>query len=372
MSKPMSKPISKRAKQWMIGLVLVVALVAGLLPVLSVRADFGVNWTAQYYNNIGLTGDPVVTQTGLPGVNFTWGSGSPANGVNSDQFSVRFTSTQTFAGGTYDFIVTSDDGVRVFIDGVNVLDRFVPRVQATDRFTQVLSAGTHSLVVEYFEDGDQAMIQFQWFLVAAPPVVAQPTNQLIVTPAFIVVTPVPGGAIVPTPYPTPSGPAASIFFVRALALRTGPYLGATYITRIDRDPQWYAVDARNDSEGVFNWYRVTTPDGRTGWASGRYLNLNVDPNTLPVAGSIFDEIDNAPDVGAAGVATSVLNLRVRPSTRALEIANIGYGERVSIIGRTVQASMDQWYQVRRADGQVGWVAVGFMRISGQINAVPIR
>src|SRR5699024_240037 len=124
-------------------------------------------------------------------------------------------------------------------------------------------------------------IQFQWFLTSPA---AQPTAFMpppVIVPTSFVTTPgaffTPGFVtpLGPTPTPTPSGPQASIHFVRALALRTGPYLGATYITRIDRTYPSYPVLARNDSEGVYNWYLVQAPDGRQGWASGRYLDLDV-------------------------------------------------------------------------------------------------
>ena len=129
--------------------------------------DFGTNWTATYYNSTDLTGSVVYTEVLPNGININWGTGSPNAAVNVDNFSARFTSVQLFNAGTYEFVASSDDGVRVFIDGVLVLDRFIGRVLTTDRFQQTLTAGTHSLTVEYVEFIDQAAIQFQWFQVAA-------------------------------------------------------------------------------------------------------------------------------------------------------------------------------------------------------------
>lgn len=358
-----------RTTRWL-GLAAGLALVVALLPSFRARADFGVNWTALFYNNPSLSDAPLVTQTNVPGINFNWGAGSPAPEINSDNFSARFSSTQTFAGGTYDFVVTADDGVRVFIDGQLVLDRFYARPVTTDRFTQTLAPGAHSLVVEYFEQTDQAQIQFQWFL-TTPAV--QPTAPVVIVPTSFVATPFFATPLGPTPEPTPSGPQATIHFVRALALRTGPYLGATYITRIDRTYPSYNVLARNDSEGMYNWYLIQTPDGRQGWASGRYLDLSVDISEVPVQGSVFDEINDTPHIGVVAIPRAVMVLRQYPSSRANDIGRIGYGEYVELIGRTVQANIDQWYQVRQsATGLVGWIYAPWVTVHGEVKQVPIR
>lgn len=358
------------SKRTVIGVVALAFALLTLWPGSRANAEYGTNWTAQYYTNPTLSGDPVVTQTAVPGVNFSWGTGSPAADVPSDNFSARFSSTQTFTGGTYDFVVTSDDGVRVIIDGRTVLDRFYARTQTTDRFTQALTAGQHSLIVEYFEQTDQASISFQWFLVNAN---TGGGGQVVVTPgAPQVITLVPPGGLQPTAVVTPSGPQAQVTFVRALAIRTGPYLGATYISRLTRD-QSYTVLGRNRSEGVYNWYLVQTPDGRQGWASGRYLTLSVEVDAIPEVGSIFDEIDGAPDIGVVAVPRANMVLRQRPSVRSPRIGTIGYGEQVQLIGRTVQAGEDKWYQVRRpSTGEVGWIFAPYITVHGEIYQVPVR
>ena len=124
-------------------------------------------------------------------MNFNWPN-SPAANVNSDNFSVRFTSTQNFSQGTYDFSVTFDDGARVFIDGDNVFDDQSGGPAKTRTFSRDMTAGSHNLTVELVERTDTAVIQFQYFLAGTAP---QPT----VGP-----TPTPG----PTNTPGPHRPAA--------------------------------------------------------------------------------------------------------------------------------------------------------------------
>jgi hypothetical protein len=56
------------------------------------------------------------------------------------------------SGGTYRITARVDDGVRVYIDGVQVIvDAW--KVQAVTSYTQdvVLTTGNHTFTVEYFE-----------------------------------------------------------------------------------------------------------------------------------------------------------------------------------------------------------------------------
>lgn len=336
-----------------------VLLLLALLPVASVQAEFGVNWTAQYYNTADLTGAIVATQTGLNGINFDWGQNSPIPGtVNADFFSVRFTSTQTFTAGNYDFQLTSDDGARVFIDGVLVLDRFVGRSQTTDTFTRTMG-GTQTLVVEYFDNTAAAMVRFEWFPQGAAPTTLPGTA-----------TALPGTPGTPA---ATAGPAftASVVNVRGLSIRTGPYLGASLVG-VARPDIAYPVSGRNSDEGIYTWYLITTGEGEVGWASGRYLSVTGDVNAIPQQGSIFDQIDNAPATGVIAAPRAYMNLRRRPSTRVEPpLTQVPWGAEVDLIGRTVQGGQNRWYQVRY-EGQVGWIYAPFVSVRGDINAVPIR
>ncbi len=336
------------------------AIIAGamvllaLIPMFSAFAELGTNWTASYYASTDLSGPVVYTETLPAGINVNWGSGSPNPAVPVDNFSARFTSVQLFTAGTFEFVVSSDDGVRVLIDGVLVLDRFIGRILTTDRFQQTLTAGTHSLTVEYVEFTDQAAVSVQWFQVGGTPGL---------TPGVSVTN------IAPTQVGTCAGTCATVTGVRGLALRTGPYLGASFITTLAQD-QSYPVIGRNPDEGIFNWYKVQVGD-RVGWVSGRYIKLSVDINAVPVTTSIFDEIDGVADFGARAYPRAVMNMRSRPSTRMPEIMNIPWGAPLELLGRTVQAGQNQWLQVRY-EGVVGWIDARWVTVKGEIYQVPIR
>ncbi len=338
-------------------------VVLAMMPLFSVQAESGANWNATYYNTNDLTGPVVYTEVLPSGININWGSGSPAPAVNVDNFSARFTSVQAFAGGVYEFKLSSDDGVRLYIDGVRVLDKYGPRVLATDTLQQTLSAGTHSLTVEYVEYTDQALLRVEWFGLTLG---GTPGLTPGLTPGVSALTP---GAPVLTATAVYSGPLATVSGVRGLALRTGPYLGASFVTTLVGGDS-YPVLARNRDEGSYNWYKLQVGD-RIGWASGRYLTLNVDLNSLPLQGSIFDEIDGVQDIGARAYPRAAMNLRSRPSTRMPEIADVPWGAPLELLGRTVQAGVDQWLHVRY-NGIVGWVDAAYVTVRGEIYQVPIR
>ncbi len=344
-------------------LALLTALV--LFPIVPARADFGTNWSGTFFNDatLGSSGAVGVPVAGINGLNFQWGTGAPTingvpvPGIGTDNFSARFTSTQALTPGTYNFIVTSDDGVRVYINGALVLDKFIGRPVTTDSFTQVISTSPVNMTVEYFEGIDQAQLQFQWFLVGGT------------TPGATTV-----GGFTTTPVATNVPLTASVVSVRGLAVRSGPYLGASLVT-VARPGNPYVPLAQNKDEGQFTWYLLQVNE-KTGWASGRYLEFTGDPSGLPTQGTIFEQIDGAPDIGVTAIPRSIMNLRRRPSQRTTLLAQIPWGAELSLIGRTVQGGQNHWLQVRynTENGQsyVGWIFAPFVSIQGNLDSVPIH
>jgi hypothetical protein len=93
-------------------------------------------------------------------------------GTYANDFSVRYKMRKTFAAGVYSFTVGADDGVRLFVDGVNVIT--APGAFFTHSYTEFtsapicLTAGTHDLIIEYFERGGDARMSFTYSLVPPP------------------------------------------------------------------------------------------------------------------------------------------------------------------------------------------------------------
>jgi hypothetical protein len=136
-----------------------VAPVTAQGPILPQHSDPA--WQAQYWNNQGLSGSPVLERQDA-NIDFDWGTGSPGSGVAADHFSARWTRYIDVTPGTYNFSVTSDDGVRVWIDEVLLLDRWYDHAAQTFTFTKYLGPGHHLVRVEYYENGGFAVAKLSW------------------------------------------------------------------------------------------------------------------------------------------------------------------------------------------------------------------
>jgi len=143
--------------------LLAAVLLAGLLGPLSavVSAQSPGPFRGEYYNNTTLSGAPVLVRDDST-VNFDWGGGSPGSGVNSDNFSVRWTGFIHFGAGTYTFYVTTDDGARLWVDDQLIIDQWRPQVATTYSASKYLSAGYHSVRLEYYEGQGNAVIRLRW------------------------------------------------------------------------------------------------------------------------------------------------------------------------------------------------------------------
>jgi glucose/arabinose dehydrogenase len=113
-------------------------------------------FTAQFYNNMNLEGNSVVTRQDND-INFDWGQAKPAPEVNADQFSARWTKNHNFEGGTYEFTTTSDDGIRLYIDGNLVIDQWNDHGATVHSIEVDLTAGIHNIRIEYYENGWDAV-----------------------------------------------------------------------------------------------------------------------------------------------------------------------------------------------------------------------
>ncbi len=155
-------------------------------------------FNAQYFNNLTLAGSPALTRLD-PKINFDWGAGSPGSGVNTNNFSVRWTNSVFFGAGKYRFITTSDDGVRLYVDNQLVIDKWINQSALSYYTDTTLTAANHTIKMEYFDAGGDALAQLTWDLLPnqSPPPTPPPTP----TP-----TPTPVPTPTPTPIPTPTPP----------------------------------------------------------------------------------------------------------------------------------------------------------------------
>lgn len=117
---------------------------------------------AEYFDNADLS-VPVLTRTDAV-VDFAWGNGSPDAAVAPDTFSVRWTGqVQAEFSETYTFHATTDDGVRLWVGGTLIIDRWVNQAPTTSTGSIALTAGQRAdLRMEYYESGGGASAKLEW------------------------------------------------------------------------------------------------------------------------------------------------------------------------------------------------------------------
>jgi glucose/arabinose dehydrogenase len=125
-------------------------------------------FTGEYWNNPGAGTSPAfpitppnLTRSDLV-VNFDWGYGSPSPVISGDHFIARWTKDENFQDGIYQFTATTDDGVRIYIDGGLILDNWIDQSPSTNSVNVPITAGTHQLIIEYYENSGTAVMQLSY------------------------------------------------------------------------------------------------------------------------------------------------------------------------------------------------------------------
>lgn len=289
-------------------------------------------WTAQYYSNINLAGAPVATISEASPTH-NWGSGQPLPNLGADNFSVRWTSTQFFSDGLYDFVLRADDGVRLYVDGILLIDQWHTSSGQTYIGTIRLGQGNHTITVEYFEQGGLAFIDY-----------SVRYNNF--------------GQIAPTPAPT--GPLAQVVTGR-LNVRDAPNpFTGNVLTKISLNDVYPVTGRLPDN----SWYQLRV-NNITGWVNARYIRVTNVQN-VPI-------VDAAPPLpqpsGYMLSPIANLSLRAGPDTSFRRMTVIPANTGVVIVGRNLSLS---WWQVSY-EGQTGWVSGRYVRLPANIdfNRIPV-
>lgn len=303
------------------------------------------SWVTEYFNNNSLSGSPVVVQTEvLPSHN--WGDGAPLPGLPSDNFSVRWTSTQDIAAGNYIVTARADDGVRVSFNGVAVINQFGSATGQTFTSNINLPGGNTQIVVEFVEFGGAAFIEYA--LATQPSVVVQPTQP-----------------------PATSGVNAVVLAFRLNVRNQPDPINGSVVTRVSQN-QTFPVLGRNADA---SWFQINA-NGVVGWVSGRFIALN--PNNVglvPIVGA-GQAAPTAtptppPQTGGILVTASPFAVRVRqgPGTQFTILATLPVNQQALLVGRNANNS---WWQVNY-NGIIGWVSAQYAQLpaGANPNSVPV-
>ncbi len=135
---------------------------------------------ANYYNSVVPGGTAALTRTEV--VDTDWGTGGPGAGVGADNFSARWSAKLVVpVTGAYVFQTESDDGVRAWVNGAQVINNWIdhgPTLNNSGAFN--LTAGQQvDVVLEYYERSGGAVMRWRWQPPGAAGFTTVPAHYLI-------------------------------------------------------------------------------------------------------------------------------------------------------------------------------------------------
>lgn len=137
----------------------------------------------EYYNNRTFTGAPAYTR--IENVGFNWLAASPGDPIGADNFSVRWTGSLTPPeSGKYTFSTQSDDGIRLWVGGILIIDNWGDHSSTLNTASpMMLEAGEPvAIKIEYNEAGGDAVCQWNW---AGPGIPTQIVPARFLSPTIV-------------------------------------------------------------------------------------------------------------------------------------------------------------------------------------------
>ncbi len=119
---------------------------------------------AEYFNNMDLSGEPALTRTD-PAIDFSWGDpGGPGDPIGVNQFSARWTADlEALRTETFRFITSSDDGVRLWLDGKLLIDNWTDHGTTENiAIVNLVGGRIYALRMEYYENTGGAVASLAW------------------------------------------------------------------------------------------------------------------------------------------------------------------------------------------------------------------
>lgn len=105
-------------------------------------------------------GGPTGLNITLPGGDSA--AGSPGPGVDPEEYSACWRGRFVFPAGSTTFHITADDGMRLYVDGTLIFDRFVQQSPTSYQVATDLTAGEHEVKIEYYENAGDSVAKVSW------------------------------------------------------------------------------------------------------------------------------------------------------------------------------------------------------------------
>jgi beta-glucosidase len=117
--------------------------------------------TADYFSNMTLTNPVTATRTDTI-IDFHWSNEPSVSGLPSDNFSARWTGIiRPDTSGEYEFVVSGDDGFRLWIGDELIINQWTDQAITTKRASKELTKGEeYNIKLEWYENGGLAEIVF--------------------------------------------------------------------------------------------------------------------------------------------------------------------------------------------------------------------
>jgi len=95
-------------------------------------------------------------------VDFNFGTKGPGGAIGGTNYAIRWTRSRYFEPGEYRFRILVDDGVRLWIDGILLIDEWHDSAPTEYVAVRQLSAGNHNIRIDYYQNKVTGRI---WFMI---------------------------------------------------------------------------------------------------------------------------------------------------------------------------------------------------------------
>jgi regulation of enolase protein 1 (concanavalin A-like superfamily) len=138
-------------------------------------ASGGLGAKAEYFGNMNLEGNPILTRI-EDSIDHRWEWDVEVLPGISDNISARWTADLEFAfTEPMTLITTSEDGVRLYVDGQLVIDNWTMHTATEDTYTfDVVAGQIVNIVMEWYEAAGNAVIKLSWQSPSTPKQIIPP------------------------------------------------------------------------------------------------------------------------------------------------------------------------------------------------------